>query len=240
MFKPGKWKKAAAALLAAALCVGLTACGAFGGGKNYDAVKKAQEGVGELESGRIIVTSKHAKDAKSESVVTEFVFRTTAGGTSEYCQTQFDQNNKAVYCEYSDGEKSEQWLIGNGWSVIDPTVYTKENPHRYLRLLASPFDKKLVSKIETEQEGENMLYTLTLKPDRVNENLYPEANVEIKEERVSILVNAEGKLIAYGDVSQVYDKEAGEDCEYTLDMQLSDLNAVTEIKKPELRDYAKK
>jgi len=222
-------------LAAAALCLGLAGCG---GSKEYAAVKKCQEAVGELQSGRIVVTST-ASGKKSEVTVTEFIYKLTATGTYQYCQTQYDGANKAVYCEYSDGEKAEQWLIGSGWCVIDPTVYTRENPHRYVKLLSRVFPEKAVSDIQINDQGENTCYTLLFKPEVLNEALYADSGHTVEEETVTVTVNPEGLLCYYADKASFLE-ENGEKKELTVEMEVSSQNAVEEVLRPELRDYGSK
>lgn len=228
-------KKLFIALLAAAICLSFAGCSA--GSKEYAAVKKCQEAVRELQSGRIIVTSK-TTTKKTDVVVTEFAYKLTPTGTYEYCQTQFDGNNKAIYCEYSDGEKAEQWLIGSGWCVIDPTVYTKNNPHRYIKLISTVFDQKSVSSITLTEENGKKCYTILLKPEVLNETIYKDSDTEVKEETVTINTDGDDQIIYYADSSSMYDKANQVQKEFTLEMEISGQNEINEIIKPELRDYS--
>ena len=230
-------KKMLAVLLAAAACLTVSGCS---GSKEYNVIKDVQKDISNLQSGRIIVTAKLDNGKRSDMTVTEFTFRVNASGNYEYCQTQFDSNNKAVFCEFSDGEKSEQWLVGSGWTASDSDVYNKKKPHRYIQLLSTPFESKAVSGIETAEEGANKRYTMVLDPERLNETAYLDSDSQIKEETVSILVNDKGEMVCYNDQTNALDKSSQKDCSYTLEMQLSDCNAVTEIARPELRDYSKK
>lgn len=227
-------KKLLTVLAAAAVCLGITGCSA--GSKDYSAIKKSQEAVRSLQSGRIIVTST-TKAKKTEIVVTEFAYKLTATGTYEYCQTQYDGNNKAVYCEYSDGEKAEQWLIGSGWCVIDPTVYTKDNPHRYIKLISTVFDRKAIESIEVNEQTGKKCYTIILKPDILNETVYEDSDQEVLEETVTVTTDEDDNLVYYADAARFFDQPTGQEKEFTLEMELTEPNAVSEIVKPELREY---
>lgn len=231
------FKKIITAALAVSLCLGISGCS---GSKGYTTVKKAQEELLNLQSGRMIVSTQAVRADKSDASQTEFSFRLTASGVYEYCQMQFDRNNKAIYCEYSDGEKSEQWLVGSGWSVSEATAYTKDNPHRYLKLLSTPIDQKSIAEITEEKEGEKTRYQITLDPKHLNETAYREADLTVKEELISILISETGELLSYTDHAVMADKSTGQESEYTLDMQISDQNSVMEIKRPDLRSYSDK
>lgn len=230
-------KKILSVLLAAAVCAGFAGCSSKTG--TYGEVRKAQEAVASLESGKILVTAGYEKGGQADRTVTEFSFKLTESGNYEYCQTQFDQSNKAVYCEYSDGEKSEQWLVGSGWNSVGTTVYNKENPHRYLKLLSTPFEKKAVESCKQTEEGNSRCYTIVLKPKKLNETVYENTDVTVKSETVRVLVDSAGIIAGYSDEAELFDQQENADCFYTLDMQLSEINAVAEITKPDLRDNFK-
>lgn len=227
-------KKLLVTLLTAAVCLGFSGCS--GQSKEYSAIKKCQEAVLALQSGRIIVTSTTVTK-KTEIIVTEFAYKLTPTGTYEYCQTQFDGNNKAVYCEYSDGEKAEQWLIGSGWCVIDPTVYTNNNPHRYIKLLSTVCDRKAVASIEKNEQEGKICYTIILKPEILNDTIYKDTDSQVKEETVTITTDGDDRILYYADAATFIDKASQSEKEFTLEMEITDQNAVSEIAKPELRDY---
>lgn len=228
-------KKISAVLLAAAVCLGFAGCSSASG--KYDEVRKAQEAVAGWSSCKALVTTSYDNSVKSSRMVNEFAFRLTSSGNYEYCQTQYDQNNKAVYCEYSDGENSEQWLIGKGWSGMGVTVYNQKNPHRYIQLLSTPFEKKAIREVAVEEQEKNIRYTVSLNPDRLNETTYKDADIEVMEETVIATLNEAGELISYEDEAKIFDKQTEQECTYSLKAQLSEINTVAEIVKPELRDY---
>lgn len=230
-------KKISAVLLAAAVCLGFAGCSSASG--KYDAVRKAQEAVSEWNSCKALVTASYDNSVKSSRMVNEFTFRLTSSGNYEYCQTQYDQNNKAVYCEYSDGETAEQWLIGKGWSGIGATVYNQKSPHRYIQLLSTTFDKKAVGEVTVEEQEKNIRYTIALNAEHLNETTYKDADIEVLEETVIATLNEAGELVSYEDEAKVFDKQSEQECVYSLNIQLSEINTVAEILKPELRDYSK-
>ena len=228
------WKKLGAGLAALVLCAGLTGCS---GSKEYGEMKAAQEAVLSLTGGKLVMTAGYEKPGGSDRIVTEFVFRLTEAGTYSYCQTQFDRNNKPVYCEFSDGQKTEQWLIGKGWSDINAALYTPDEPHRYLQVLSTPLDKKAVRAITVTDEAGNRRYDAEMDPSRLNETVYTDGASELLEETVSLLLSDAGELLCYNDEARIRDVEMDEEDYYTLEMQLSEANMVTEIARPELRGY---
>lgn len=228
-------KKIGAVLAAAAM---LTAClaGCRAGGKEYSAISQAMEAVRELESGRILVTAGYEKASGSDRIVTEFVFKRTDSGNYAYCQTQYDRNNKTVYCEYSDGSKTEQWLIGKGWADLPGTLFTPESPHRYIRLLSTPPERDAVAQAVMTPEDTNCRYDLTLDPEFLNRTMYADGETEVVQESVCVLLNEEGGLLCYNDDALVNDLLLDQQISYTLEMQLSEQNSIGEVTRPELRD----
>ena len=228
-------KKLISVLAAAALFAGcMTGC-AMDGGK-YDAVKQAQAAVMTLSSGRLMVTAGYEKNTKSDRIVTEFIFQKLESGAYAYCQTQYDRNNKPVYCEYSDGTKTEQWLIGKGWGEMTGVLYSAESPHRYMKLLSTAYERKTVSSISMTQEDANKRYDMVLNPTRLNETVYTDGDAEALEESVSVLVGEDGGLLCYNDEARMKDHMMGEEIKYTLEIQLNQQNTVAEIQRPDLRD----
>lgn len=226
-------------LVAAAVCAAsLTGC--MAGSREYDAVKQAQQEVARLDSGRITLTSGYERPSGSGRVVTEFVFQKLESGNFAYCQTQFDRNNKPIYCEYSDGTTAEQWFIGKGWSSMTGGMFTADEPHRYIALLSTPQERKAIRSILATPEDTNCRYDITLDPDRLNETVYSGEDAEAVEERISLLLNEAGELICYNDEALVNDGQTGEQVRYMLEMQLSDRNSVGEVARPELRDNWRK
>lgn len=227
-------KKTLSFLLAGAACLAMAGCS---GNKDLDAVQKARQAVRELDSGRIIVTST-VKSRKTERIVTEFTFRTTSSGGYEYCQLQYDNSSKPVYCEYSDGEKAEQWLIGSGWHVIDPAPYSREKPHRYVQLLSAPCADEAVESVEVADTPESKCYTLILKPDVLNETLYQDAEEQVQQETLTITTDNSGNMVYYADAALFFNPETQKERDVLLEMELSQANQVEEVARPELRDYS--
>ena len=227
-------KKIVSVLVAGAACLVMAACS--GANKDYAAVKKAQSAVRELESGRIIVTST-VKAAKTELTVTEFTFRTTSSGGYEYFQLQYDNSSKPVYCEYSDGEKAEQWLIGSGWHVIDPAPYSREKPHRYIQLLSTACASEAVESVEISESAGSKCYTVLLKPEVLNETLYQNGEEQVQQETLTITTDSGDNLVYYADAVSFLNPETQKEREVLLEMELSEANQIGEIPRPELRDY---
>ena len=89
------------------------------------------------------------------------------------------------------------------------------------------------------EEGTSACYTLILNPKKLNETVYANTDVTVKSETVRVLVDSAGLIMGYSDEAALFDQQENADCIYNLDMQLSELNAVTEITKPDLRDNFK-
>ncbi len=229
-------KKIALAVMIFAVCVSMVACSSDG--KKHMELKNAQNTILDLDSGKITVTSQFEAENKSDTIKSEFVFKTNPSGVISYCQTQYDLNNRPVYCEYSDGEKSEQWLVGRGWSVLDNTQYSKDNPHRYTKLLATSFDKKAIDSIICDETETEKTYTMELDPKVLNKTTYKDTEIEIISQSVTMLVNAKDGLVRYNDTSKVLDKSTDTQSLYMLEMALSEQNAVKEVARPELREYS--
>lgn len=227
-------KKISIAVLILALGITMVGCGSVPK-KQYDNLKKVQESFLKQNSCHLIINSKVGGEETQDANITDFVFKVNDKGVMEYCQSQQDGSNKLVFCEYGDGEKAEQWLLGNGWSTINPVAYSKDNPHKYINLLTNSFDKKAISKLSKETELTNTSYILEMDAKKLNKTVYKDTSIEIVSQKITYLVNANGNLICYNDVAVIYDKEADTKAEYQLEVQVSDHNAVTEIKKPEVR-----
>ncbi|MFZ2538435.1 MAG: hypothetical protein WAX04_05995 [Oscillospiraceae bacterium] len=228
-------KKIAIVVMILTVCISMVACSSDG--KKHMELKNAQDTILNLDSGKITVISQFEGENKSDTIKSEFVFKTNPGGVLSYCQTQYDLNNKTVYCEYSDGEKSEQWLVGRGWSVLDTTQYSKDNPHRYAKLLATSFDKKSIDSIICDETETEKTYTMELDPKVLNKTTYKDTEIEIISQSVTMLVNAKNELVRYNDTSKVLDKSTDTQSLYMLEMALSEQNAIKEVVRPELRDY---
>jgi uncharacterized protein YcfL len=214
------------------LCFGLVGCKSH---KGYNNLNKAQENMMKNNSAHLVISSSVKGQSKEDANVTDFVYKLNDKGVMEYVQSQQDANSKMVFCEVNDGEKAEQWLLGNGWSSIDATTYTKENPHRYLLLIAGKIEKKNIAKMTQTNDNTNTVYTIEMDPKRLNKTVYKDAAIEVKSQNVSFTVNENGDIICYNDKAVIYDKETDTEAEYMLEVQISEHNAITEIKKPDLQ-----
>ena len=228
-------KKIAMFGTALALCISMTACSSDG--KRHMELKNAQDTILNLESGKITVVSQIEENNSSDTIKSELVFKTNPDGVISYCQMQYDLNNTPVYCEFSDGEKSEQWLIGVGWNVIDTTQYTKDNPHRYTQLLSTEIDEKSINTINLEETENSKAYTMELNPKALNDTIYKDSGIEIVSESVTMLVNSSNELIRYNDTTTTLDKTTDTTSLYMLEMTLSEQNTINEVTRPDLRDY---
>lgn len=228
----------------AGLCLSLSACNE--NGKDYDEIQRIQKNVAAQESGHMIISSRiapvadenNAVSGKADNVTNEFTFKLNASGAVEYCQTQMDSSNKMIFCEISDGEKSEQWLLGKGWSSIDTTTYSKENPHQYIGIIINDIDKGAIGSIDKEIDGDNTVYRITMDVKKLNENHYKDANAELISHDISFTENKDGQLLRYTDDAVIAEGDTKLKNEYSLDIQMNEHNMIGEIKKPELRANA--
>lgn len=214
----------------------LTACGG-GGVKGYDEIKKAQEDILGLESGKLVITSGMQDSQKGETIKSEFTFKTTTEGAFSFCQMQYDTASKPVYCDFSDGTAASQWFIGKGWSNASLLDYTKENPHRFLKLLSTSHKKENIKEITKAVQGEQVIYTITLNPEALNESEYKDADFSVISQSVDITLDKEGKMCSYSDKSTLSDKKQETETIYSLNIVLSETNTVLEVTRPELREY---
>ncbi|WMJ24393.1 hypothetical protein RBG61_06915 [Paludicola sp. MB14-C6] len=225
-------KKIITASLIVGLCFSLVGCKSV---KGYSDLNKAQENMMKQNSCHMVISSSVNGATKADANVTDFVYKLNDKGVMEYCQSQQDASNKMVFCEVSDGEKTEQWLLGNGWSNVDATAYTKDNPHRYLQLISGKIDKKNIAKMDKKTDNTNTIYNVAMDAKKLNKTVYKDADITVKSQNVSFTVNKKGELICYNDKAVILDKESNVESEYALEVQLTEHNGITEIKKPDLQ-----
>lgn len=232
-----KHKRAALGFLSLLAAVSLCACSNVKS-KEYDTVCKAQAEVASMTSGKLTVMSRYENSRKNAQIKSEFTFSQTPDGKLAYCQTQTDSAGKIIYCDYSDGQKAEQWFIGKGWSEASRLSYSTENPHRYIRLIASPHSKEVITELVSSPNGADTQYTLTMNAQELNKTTYMDADFEVISQSIVIVTDKDGKLTSYDDTAQISDKATKTPTEYGLSITLSDANASIEIKRPDLRDYS--
>lgn len=221
-------------VMAAVVSVGCS----VGKGGMLSKVEDAQQSLLKLDSAKLTVSAGITSSGQNGSrranvTTTELSYLKNSSGVFEYCQSQLDSAKKLIYCEVSDGEKSEQWLLGKGWSVIEPKSYTPDNPHRFITLISNEIDKKSVSNIAKTDTDQGSLYTLTMDSARLNETTYSNTGFEVVDQSVSYLVDPDGLLISYTDIATVVDSD-GISSAYTLEVQLSEHNALKEIARPDV------
>lgn len=227
-------KKIIATALVICICLSLAGCKSKKT-NDYSDVKKAQAQLLKQSSAHMVMTSEVNSVTKSDKVVTDFTYKLTPDGVMEYCQSQQDVSNKMVFCEFGDGTTSEQWLIGHGWSVIEPVEYTVENPHKILQLLGNELDKKVIAEVTKNDEQTSIRYDITLNVEELNKTVYKDATIEVLAQDVSYTIDASGNIITYNDNATVLDKATNTNAEYTLEVKVSEQGTVSEVKKPELR-----
>ena len=227
-------KKIFCLVLAFIMILSLAGCSK---GKNVSNLKSAQGALLNLLSGKITVSAQIETNGSTDTVKSEFVFLKDENGKFKFCHSQYDNQNKPIFCEFSDGDTAKQWLIGRGWSEIDAVQYSKDNPHRFIRLLSTPFDKRQVKSITSTKEDGGVSYVVTINPDRVNKTTYKEADISVLSQTVTVFVNDKNEILSYTDTSTILDKSTNTETLYMLSFVISDQNAVTKVECPELREY---
>lgn len=220
--------------VALTLCCALSGCGKS---ESYNEVSKAISEVSTLKSGRITVLSQVEPSASrvGQSVKSDLLFK-EKDGTYQYCHVQYDKNDKPVFCEFSDGDKTQQWLIGKGWGG-SASGFTKESPHRYITLVSTPPNEAAVETIVCEEQPTGKQYTITLNSAQLNKTVYEGKEMAVISEKISLLLDESGMLISYIDTAEIEDTVSKQSRKYRLQITLSDQNSITEVTRPELRDY---
>ncbi len=234
-------RKIIAGMLILALCLGITSCSkkeeetTLVDEKTYSEVEQIQNDVLLLDSGRLDIISQSDSTKNTEIVKADFVFDVSDDGKLSYIQYQYDKKGKIIACEYSDGTVIQQWLIGNGWCTMSTNPYTRENPHRYLQLLATTPNINAVNTITVDEKSNNNLYTLSLNPEELNNTTYKDSALQVQNELIEINIDQDGDLTKYLNTAKLTNTDVDKDSIYTLEISVSDFDE--DIVKPELKEY---
>lgn len=220
------------------ISLGIFAVGCNGESKELDTIKTAQKKLMSATSGHIIAETALKTDKKSDVTTTDFSYKANENGIFTYCQEAKDSNGKVIFCEVGDGEKAEQWLIGKGWAVIEPVAYTTDNHHKFVSLISTPLDKKTVASVTKTVQDNGTVYTLKLNADVLNKTTYKDTSISLESQVVTFLIDKNGEITEYTDVAIIEDTELGEKNEYSVSVTLDQLNAVAEVKTPEVKQTA--
>lgn len=226
-------KKLVAGGCALAMCLCLSSCGQSN--QALKELKAAQATLQNMQSGHLIVTSSIKSDQRESLNTTDFTYKQNDGGVFSYCQAQQDSNNKLIFCEQGDGVKSEQWLIGKGWTSVDPAAYTPKNNHQYIKLITNELDSKDIQEVISVPELENTRYTVEFDAQKLNNSIYKDTDIEVVSQTVSFLVGKDSMLLEYTDESVVLDKTSGKNSEYSFVANITEHNTLVELTKPEIR-----
>ena len=228
-----KKKTALAALLLAAACV-FSGCGADK--TLYREMESLQKQAATLESGVITLTVQFEESGAPGEYAAELAFKQTENGAYAYCQKQFDQNEQIVFCEYSDGNQTKQWLVGRGWEEIGGAQFTKETPHRYLQMISSPYERKMIQSIEKEEDENGTRYILAMNASRVSKACYPDGAFTVSEQTVTLTFDTEEKLTGYSENTILKQGHSDTENSYRVDLDCKEHNAVEKIEAPQLRE----
>lgn len=229
-----KKKTGLAALLLAAACL-FSGCGADK--TLYREMESLQKQTAALKSGIITLTVQFEESGVPGEYAAELTFSQTEDGTYAYCQKQFDQNEQVVFCEYSDGKSTKQWLIGRGWEEIGSAQFTKETPHRYLQMISSPYERKMIQNIKKEEDEGGTRYILAMNASRLSKACYPDGAFTVSEQTVTLSFDPEGKMIGYSENTILKQDGSGTENSYRVDLSCKEHNAVSTIEEPKLREY---
>lgn len=220
------------------LCCLMMVCAFSGCGVDrslYDEMAAAQRQAGQMQSGIITLTVAFEEEGVSGEYAAELLFCKTENGTYAYCQKQYDPNEQITFCEYSDGTKTEQWMIGRGWEEIGEATFTEENPHRYLTMLSTAHEHGAIQTLEKESDGSGTRYLLTLDPNRAKELYYKESGCSVVSQTVTVSFDAEGHIVGYCEETVLHNDESGCDNTYRAELTCRDHDLITEAERPQLR-----
>lgn len=201
----------------------------------YDEMEAAQRQTVNLQSGMITLTVTFEEEGVSGEYAAQLLFCKTENGTYAYCQKQFDQNEQVTFCEYSDGVKTEQWMIGRGWEELGEATFTEENPHRYLTMLSVAHEHSAIRSLEKESDEAGTLYRLALDPNRAKELYYKESEYQVVSQTVTVSFDTEGRIIGYCEETVLHNEESGCDNTYRAELTCRDHDLITEVERPQLR-----
>lgn len=224
-------------LVAMLLCVTVLFGGCGGADAAlYEEVKTVLSGVQSLTGGEFALSVSYQEPQGSGAYTGTFVFLRRESGTLSYCQTQLDQNDQVVFCEFSDGEKAEQWMIGQGWRAVSHEPYTDTMRHPYLQMLSAQYERAEIREIQKQVDASGICYTLYMDAGKVTQKQYANdtAAVSVKEQTIILQVNTDGQLTSYEENTTLTESQI--DSSYSVHVNLAKHNGVTEVKKPQLRE----
>ena len=204
----------------------------------YEEADTVLSGVQSLTGGEFALSVQYEESQGSGAYIGTFVFMRKESGALSYCQTQLDQNDQVVFCEYSDGSSVEQWMIGQGWQSLSREPYTDTELHPYLRMLSTQYERGEIREIQKQVDESGSVYTLFMDAGKMTKKQYADetSQIAVKEQTITLTVNTEGQLTAYEEQTILTDTQTQIDSSYSVTINLSKHNAVTEIQKPKLRE----
>lgn len=214
----------------------LTGCGADK--TLYREMETLQKQAAALTSGTVTMTVQFEEDGVPGEYAAALTFCKTADGSFAYCQKQFDLNEQVVFCEYSDGKRTRQWMIGRGWEELGGAQFTEEKPHRYLAMMTTPYARKLIRHIEKETDESGTRYVLSMDAGRVTKAQYADGVFEVSAQTATITFDTEGLLTGYSEDTTLKHRETGVENAYHAELLLKEHDAVKTVEEPKLREYA--
>ncbi|MEG0894813.1 MAG: hypothetical protein RSE93_03795 [Oscillospiraceae bacterium] len=215
------------------VCMAICLVGCSSKDTEMSKIEDAQNNISSMTSGKFEISTMVKTNTRTDATKTEFTFQQMQNGIIEYCQSQQDSRNKLVFCEYSDGESAEQWLLGKGWSVIEPTKYTLENPHRFISLITSKIDKGSVKSVTKSEDTSYQVYEVEMDCQKVP--VSTEGNEKLTSQKICFYVNSDGLISKYTDETIFVNTQTEQECQYSLEISLSEHNTLASVKKPDLK-----
>ena len=201
----------------------------------YDELSKKQA-ESAAESGVIALQVYFSEDGTEGEYTAELTYSKTESGYT-YCQKQFDPNGQVTFCEYSDGNATEQWMIGRGWEEIGESGFTEEKPHRYIVMCTVAPEYRLVQRIEKTEDSAGVCYTASLDPGKAKEAFYKESGCDVVKQEITVSFDPEGKLAGYREETVLHNTESGCDNVYRAELSFREHNNITKVERPALRTH---
>ena len=127
-------------------------------------------------------------------------------------------------------------LVGRGWEEIGGAQFTKETPHRYLQMISSPYERKMIQSIEKEEDENGTRYILAMNASRVSKACYPDGAFTVSEQTVTLTFDTEEKLTGYSENTILKQGHSDTENSYRVDLYCKEHNAVEKIEAPQLRE----
>ncbi len=208
-------------IITALLCLTLTGCSLR---KEYDLygkerVEALREEAKGWRSGRYLLTNLDT-DVTDQSF--SFMYNTDGSQTYLYEKVSGD----SYYAEYSDGKTL--YTLDNGTAAMakEGAVYSEESPHPYSTGDLLFYENLFVSSSEEAADGDNTVYRYYYNVDKINEAL----GTKLTEFVTEYAFDGGGNFLYFTQKNSDGEKD------YAYRIDVTDINGLTEIENPILKD----